>query len=223
MTKTTNETTSFVVTAPNFEEAAFVIEGTAPYVQHKFSQKSKQQLMEDMMRTKKRKKSELPPKDFDDDYEQATHFGEDGRPGIPAAAFRAAMVDACRLVPGVAMTEAKLCVFVTADTVDRDDGAPLVHIWGSREKLISHVRIGQGTTTVTARPMWRKWKATVRLSWDADQLSADSVLNLLSRVGQQVGIGEGRPFSKKSTGQGWGTFEVTGVAEVAYDDNAEAA
>ena len=34
------------------------------------------------------------------------------------------------------------------------------------------------------------------------------VTNLLMRVGQQVGIGEGRPDSKNSAGMGWGTFNV---------------
>jgi hypothetical protein len=38
-------------------------------------------------------------------------------------------------------------------------------------------------------------------------------VNLLDRAGQQVGIGAGRPFSKKSVGQGWGTFSVDQQAE----------
>jgi len=40
------------------------------------------------------------------------------------------------------------------------------------------------------------------------------VTNLLSRVGMQVGIGEGRPFSKNSAGMGWGTFELEGSKNV---------
>jgi hypothetical protein len=46
------------------------------------------------------------------------------------------------------------------------------------------------------------------LRWDADQFSVNDVMNLLSRAGVQVGIGEGRPFSKNSNGMGWGTWEV---------------
>jgi hypothetical protein len=33
----------------------------------------------------------------------------------------------------------------------------------------------------------------------------------MHRVGAQVGIGEGRPDSKNSTGMGWGTFEIKEV------------
>ena len=58
------------------------------------------------------------------------------------------------------------------------------------------------------RPMWEKWNADVRLTWDADLFSTTDVLNLLTRVGKQVGLGEGRPDSQQSAGQGWGLFKV---------------
>ena len=54
--------------------------------------------------------------------------------------------------------------------------------------------------------MWREWEAIVNLEYDADMIAERSVVNLLARMGRQVGIGEGRPFSKNSVGQGWGTF-----------------
>jgi hypothetical protein len=44
--------------------------------------------------------------------------------------------------------------------------------------------------------------------FDADQFKASDVVNLLQRAGAQVGIGEGRPFSKSSNGLGYGTFDV---------------
>jgi hypothetical protein len=36
----------------------------------------------------------------------------------------------------------------------------------------------------------------------------EHVAALLQRAGMQVGIGEGRPDSKRSVGQGWGLFTV---------------
>jgi hypothetical protein len=56
--------------------------------------------------------------------------------------------------------------------------------------------------------MWRAWSADITLRWDADQLTLVDVANLLDRAGLQVGIGEGRADSKKSTGMGWGSFKV---------------
>jgi hypothetical protein len=127
------------------------------------------------------------------------------------------MIDACRTV-GVVMTRAKLAIFVVADGVDAKDGTPLVRIWGpdghkSRKQVVperaeSLVRNDDGSADIRIRPMWREWSMTVRVRFDADMIDAASVVNLLSRVGLQVGIGEGRPFSKYSCGQGWGTFAV---------------
>jgi len=33
-------------------------------------------------------------------------------------------------------------------------------------------------------------------------------VNLIARAGEQVGIGEGRPYSKQSNGLGYGIFKV---------------
>ena len=44
-------------------------------------------------------------------------------------------------------------------------------------------------------------------------LTAESVINLLDRMGRQVGIGEGRNFSKNSVGLGWGEFTVVADAK----------
>lgn len=43
------------------------------------------------------------------------------------------------------------------------------------------------------------------------------MVNLLSRAGLQVGIGEGRPDSKKSAGMGYGLFtvDVAAVSTIA--------
>jgi hypothetical protein len=48
----------------------------------------------------------------------------------------------------------------------------------------------------------------VRVQYDADQFTATDAANLMTRVGAQVGIGEGRPDSKMSAGMGWGTFKL---------------
>jgi hypothetical protein len=149
-------------------------------------------------------------RDFDDDCRQALHIGVDGRCGIPAAAFRAAMVGVCRLV-NFKMTLAKMSIFVEADTFDQADGTPLVHINGDWERLDMHTRNATGVIDMRIRPMWREWSATVRIRFDADQFAATDVTNLLLRVGEQAGIGEGRSDSKQSCGLGFGHFTIVGA------------
>lgn len=107
------------------------------------------------------------------------------------------------------MTKAKMSVFVLPDGFDRDDGTPLVRlIAGEPERTESLVRNDNGGADIRIRPMWREWEADVSIEFDADMITPESVVNLLDRAGRQVGVGEGRPFSKNSVGQGWGTFQV---------------
>lgn len=200
-----------VIQPANIQTVALKITGTAPYVQHKFSHKSRLQMMEAMTKTaaEKKEKKARPPRDYDDEFLQAQHVSEEGWQGIPCPSFRNAMIDACRTV-GLVMTRAKMAVFILPDGVDRDDGTPLVKIISKKgpEKHTGLVRLESGVADVRIRPMWRKWSATVQIEFDADMISPSSVVNLLDRAGRQVGIGEGRPFSKNSCGQGWGTFTV---------------
>lgn len=203
-----------VIAAPRLGYMKVDIEGTAPYVQHKFSHKTLMQMLETQMagsRSKSRRVRE--ERDPEQDYEDATHFTADGKCGIPAPAFRSAMISACRLV-GFQMTKAKLSIFVEADSLDVDEGTPLVFIEGERQRHDAAVRLEGGVASVAVRPMWKKWTASVRVIFDQDQFDFQDIGNLFARAGAQVGIGEGRPDSKKSHGMGWGTFRVVGFSKL---------
>lgn len=199
------------ITAPDIRTVAVQIEGTAPYVQNKFSQKMREALLAKHMDPTSRSKRTREAKDPKALYEGAMHKLDDGSVGIPASAFRAAMIDACRLV-GYKMTQAKMSVFVKPDGFDADDGTPLVRFTGGDPEMTQlTTRNETGVADVRVRPMWRRWAAVVRLQYDAAQFGESDVINLLLRAGMQVGVGEGRPFSKKSAGMGWGTFTISNM------------
>lgn len=198
------------ISAPNIREAKFIIRGTAPLVVHKFSAKAKAMIRQKQeagsLANKGKSKS---AKDFEEVFQGARHISTEGWDGIPAAAFRAGIISACRLV-GFKMTLAKLSIFVAADGFDKTEGTPLVRILSpvEPERNESMVRLATGVCDISVRPMWRYWGAELRIQYDADQFTADDVRNLLARVGAQVGVCEGRPDSKSSAGCGWGTFEL---------------
>lgn len=203
------QTTSVVsISAPRIETATFRLIGTSPLVQARFSAKAKQMMMDKMAAgsTSKGKKIR-EARDFDQDCLNAMHIGVDGQAGVPAGAFRNAMISACRLV-GFKMTLAKLSVFVQADTFDAVDGVPLVHLNGKWERLDMHTRNATGVVDIRVRPMWREWWIDLRVQFDAEQFTLTDVSNLLMRAGVQVGIGEGRHDSKSSTGLGFGCFRL---------------
>lgn len=200
------------IEAPKFEYFKARIEGTAPYVQNKFSVKARNMIratQEAGSQSKSKRKREA--KNFDECFQNALYKFPGGGYGMPASAFRQAMVSACRLV-GFKMTLAKLSVMVQADGYDEEDGTPLVKIVkGDPVYHETYVRNASGVVDLRARPMWREgWQAEVCIGYDADQFSQKDIVNLLSRVGMQVGIGEGRPDSKDSCGLGWGLFKIMG-------------
>jgi len=198
------------VKAPNFGTAEFLIEGIAPYVQHRFANRPKDGIHDAQAAgSAARSGKAKPPKDFQACYEGATHRTTEGWCGIPANGLRAAMISACRTI-GVVMTRAKLAVFIEADGVDPEDGTPLVRITkGEPHYTEMAVRNNGGVLDLRARPMWDPgWQAVVRIRFDKDMIPLQSVANLFVRVGLQVGIGEGRPDSKSSCGMGWGLFTI---------------
>jgi len=199
-----------IIKPPNVLVIQFLIEGTVPYVQNKFSAKAQAAIHEKHAsgaagKTKKNREA----KDFKQNWADAIHKSRAGWCGIPAAAFRAALVSTCRLVD-LDMSRAKLCLFVEADGEDADDGTPLVKITKGKPQYAEHpVRNASGVIDLRARPMWMPgWQALLTIRYDADIFKPEYVANLVQRAGQQVGIGEGRPDSKKSTGVGWGLFGI---------------
>jgi hypothetical protein len=199
------------ISAPRIQTASFRLIGTSPFVQARFSAKAKQAMMDKMAAGSTAKGKKIrDARDFDQDCKDAMHVGIDGKAGVPAGAFRSAMISACRLV-GYKMTIAKLSVFVAADTFDAVDGVPLVHLNGNWERLDMHTRNATGVIDIRVRPMWREWWIDLRVQYDEDQFTLSDVSNLLMRAGQQVGIGEGRHDSKSSTGLGFGCFKIEGA------------
>lgn len=195
-----------IITAPKFGTVTFLIEGSAPLVVERFSKKA--ELMAKMAEGSSAKnKKERTARDYDKEAEEARYRAAEGWEGMNAAAFRAAMISACRLV-GFKMTLAKLSTFIEADGFDKLDGVPLVRIYGDSHTYTAHTRNATGVVDVRSRPMYRNWAAKLNVRYDMDQFKMADVLNLVSRVGMQVGIGAGRPDSKASAGCGFGLFRV---------------
>lgn len=203
------EAVTVSITAPKMQQAIFEIEGNAPLIVHRFSKKVKDGLRDNQEAGKtaaSRKKRD--PKDSDETFNESRYISPEGWDGFNAGSIRAAMISACRLV-NFKMTLAKLSIFVVQDGWDATEPqVPLIRIYGDAKRQDDVARVDNNNPYITIRAAYYKWSAKVRIRWDADQFTITDIYNLLYRVGLQVGIGEGRPDSKKSVGMGWGTFDV---------------
>lgn len=219
--KVSAEDRIIVIPKPQMTALTYGIVGTAPYVQHRFGVETLKGIKEDQEKGAakgKKKGAAREPKDFNKCYEDCFYWGkEPGKKekpwhGIPIAAIRSAMISACRISKSVAMTQAKLLVFIRPEGFDIHDGTPLMKLVGEVTRHEGKVNLRSGdkrTIDIRVRPLWLPgWRATVTIRFDSNFITTDSVGNLLELAGENVGVGEGRPDSPASNGCGWGTFRV---------------
>jgi len=213
----TEGVSKITIKAPDLRVIRLTIRGDAPLVLCRFGEKARREIRDKQARGSKaaaeRGKGREARKPAEE-YAEARHISHEGWDGIMASAFRRAMVDACR-VGGITMVMAKMSLFIVPDGIDAKDSSPLVRITkGEPHQHEAYTRPQFNVTTLAHRPMWAPgWEAVVSIRFNADYVDGQSVANLLARAGQQIGVGEGRPFSKNSTGCGWGTFTIVGSGD----------
>lgn len=182
------------------------IVGTAPLIVHKFSEKSKRQMLDAMQGRKSPKQS----KDPEAEYLAAMYLHDDDTPGFPVIAFKAAAVGACRFFgKSLPMTTARQCMFFNAPLSKRE-GQKLVRIEGEHKMREDVVRVGNGGTDLRYRPEFPEWRTEIEVIYVKSLLTSDSVLSLVDAGGMGVGIGEWRPEKKGDMG----TFAIDGDREV---------
>lgn len=185
------------------------IVGDGPLVIHAWGAKALRQLRETQERgsTQSSSRRKKEPKDFIGAFNDARHISTKGWDGFHAGAIRNAAIAACRLLD-YTMVKAKMSIFILPDGFTKD-GTPLIRIQGAEAKPHEGiVRVANGQPDIRVRPMYFPWSANIRVQYDADQFTAEDVINLIDRCGRQVGLCEGRALSPKSAGMGWGMFHV---------------
>ena len=180
--------------------------GTAPLIVHKFSEKSKRQMLDAMQG----RKSPKQPKDPEGEYAAAFYRHDDGGFGFPVIAFKAASVAACRFFgKSMPMTLARQCIFFDAE-FSKADGQKLARLVGEPRMREDVTRVGMGGTDLRYRPEFTEWSTTVEVTYVTSMLTRESVLSLIEAGGMGVGVGEWRPEKKGD----FGTFAIDGGREV---------
>lgn len=193
------------ITLTRLEDAMVEIRivGLTPIIPGKWSEKAKMMMpghpaAEALGRTKKgvRKPEE--------EAESRVYRLPDGRPGVPATAYKAAMVSACRFFARPTMTEAKLLFFV--EGTGPNQLVPLEH---EEPPILREdtTRNATGVADLRYRYAFYPWAATLRIRYTPSSISASSVAALLDAAGR-VGVGEWRPGSPKSATGTYGTWRA---------------
>jgi len=193
------------------DTAIIDVVGLSPVIPHKWSEKALRMMRESQSGVKTRAKKDA--KDPQAEAEGSTYYLPDGRPGIPATAFKAAMVGAIRLFDGLTMVVAKSALFVEGDALD-EQGNDLVAISGPRILREDTPRNATGVADLRYRYAYgnndEPWRATLKVTYLPRVIDQQSILLLLDAAGNG-GVGDWRPSAPKSATGTFGRFEVVGL------------
>jgi hypothetical protein len=176
--------------------------GVSPVIPHKWSEKSLRLMREAQSGTTVKAKRE--PKLPEEEGEAALYRLPNGEPGMPATAFKAAMVGAIRLFSGITMVQAKASIFVLGEGPDQ-----LVPISGEMKLREDTPRNANGNADLRYRYAFFPWSAVVQVEYLTTLVDESSVVALLDAAGNG-GIGDWRPSAPKSHTGTFGRFRVAG-------------
>ena len=170
--------------------------GDSPLIVHRFGEKARKMMLDKQMGKAKSGKEAKNP---EADYEESMYRTDDGRPGFPAIAFKAAAVNAANDA-GIQKTLARRAFHVAGEIIPIE-GEPSM-----REDM---VRIAMGTADIRHRAEFKRWAVTLDVTYNAGIISLEQLINLFQIAGFGVGVGEWRP-ERNGT---YGTFHVAGEGE----------
>lgn len=178
---------------------------------HRLGKKLKQEFEDrDAGKPKVKKKG---PRDYDAEFMDSLYFIDDKgfeidmpkkitkiiRFGFPASGFKKAIVSACRQFDNLAMTEIRGRIFVLGQYVEIKGKPVMDKFW----RRIGGKGPGTGTPDIGVRAVFPEWSATLRVKFNADIITTESVVNLVAAAGFSVGIGEDRPEKSGNTFGMW--------------------
>ena len=197
-----SSSTTVEITGINLQTMNLRVIGDTPLITHRWSEKAKRMMLDKQMGKAVGKKE---AKDPEADYESSIYRMEDGSPAFPAAGFKAATVGACRQYKSLPMTTAKLVIFIHGEI--NAQGESLVKINGAPKMREDMVRLETGVADIRYRAQFWPWSADLRVTFNANVISAEQVINLLN-AGGMGGIGEWRPSAPKSSTGDFGRYHV---------------
>lgn len=186
----------------NDAELEIAIEGITPIIPHKWSEKALRLMREKQMSEPGTLKAKREAKDPKAEADGAAYWMEDGTPGMPATAFKAATVDACRFFQGITFVDAKQMLFIHGEGPDQ-----LVAIHGEQELREDTPRNATGVADLRYRYQYFPWRAVLVVRFMPSMITPESVVALVD-AGGRGGVGDWRPSAPKSKTGTFGTYRA---------------
>lgn len=177
------------------------IEGQTPLIPHRWSEKARRLMLDKQQGKAVAKKK---PKSPEQEAHEATYWFSDGRPGMPATAFKSAIADAARHFDGLAIVMVKQSVFVLGEGPDQ-----LVAVDGDLLMREDMPRNANGVADLRYRNQVFPWRADLEIEYVTSSLTVGALVALVDAAGLG-GVGDWRPSSPRSKSGTYGRWQVTG-------------
>lgn len=204
--KEANEPSQQTIILERLSEASIDVRivGLTPVIMHAWSEKALQGLPGHPNKPNVREKKEA--RKPEEEALANSYRLDGGRFGMPATAFKAAGVDACRYFSKPSMVEAKSLIFVEGEGPQQ-----IVPLEGDIHLREDAVRIGKGMSKTSAlcyRYEIRNWRGILTVRFIPSLISPESIYALFDAAGRG-GVGEWRPSSPNSKTGTYGTWRVS--------------
>lgn len=182
--------------------------GVTPLIMHRWDEKAKKKMLDEMQGIKKPKE----PKNPEAEYQATMYHTADGGYGFPVVGFKAAIVSAARFYgKEVSMVRLRQCLFMQGVPSD-DQKQILTPITGLPRMREDAVTVGMKGRDLRYRAEFTEWDAMLDITFITSMLDGNSVLSLIDAAGRGVGVGEWRP---EKSGQN-GTFMVDRTRQIQH-------
>ena len=169
----------------NIDKVVFHLEGATSLICHKWSEKTKREMLAKQMKEKTSAKEAKNPQQCNEDSLYNLN-GKGSGYGFPAVGFKAAAVRAAKGL-GFTMTDVMCAMHVNATHGD------LVKIEGTPSMREDMVRLNGKVGDIRYRGEFKKWKTKITVDYDPTILGQEEMLAIFARAGKFVGVGEWRP------------------------------
>lgn len=191
------------------ETIRVAIRGTRPLICNRLAEKARQELLLPKGRRSTAERAGSLKHDPMAEFRASPYrLRADDAPtliGIPASAFKGAMMTAALDLPGAAKSKIGRLLWVEGD---------LVPVYGIPEVFLAITRSADISRTpdVRTRAIIAEWATEIEVTFTTPLLNKTSVINLLAAAGQICGVGDWRPEKGRGT---HGQFALTSAEDDA--------
>lgn len=207
---TTARSTTIVVEPIRHKTIDLAVIGTRPLILHRMSEKGLRELLFPMGRKTAADKAASLKHDPRAEFRAAADTLPDGPSylAIMSTAFKAAMMEAAKDLPGSSKAQIGRLVYVHDDKVG---------IHGLPKLLMAVTRSADMNRTpdVRTRPILPEWACRIRISYVTPLLTEQTIVNLIAAAGIVCGVGDWRQEKGKGS---YGQFSLVSPDDKAWLD-----